>query len=149
MTWINDDATPSDTLSCSHCRQEATIARSPAILIVVDDDAAVLKALKIGFETEGFDVRAFSDAESVLAEPDYPETGCLIVDQRLPGLSGLELIARLRKVGLRLPAVLITTPTPAVLRLAAAANVPVVGKPLLNNALIETVGRLLDAQRIP
>jgi FixJ family two-component response regulator len=129
----------------SPCWQEATITHSPAILIVVDDDAAVLKALKIGFETEGFDVRAFSDAESLLAESDFPESGCLVVDQRLPGLSGLELIGRLRKRGLDLPAVLITTPTPTVLRLAAAIEVPVVGKPLLSNALVETVWTMLGA----
>ena len=135
-------------LPSSCCWQEATITQSPAILIVVDDDAAVLKALKIGFETEGFDVRAFSDAESVLAEPDFPESGCLVVDQRLPGLSGLELIARLRKRDLQLPAVLITTPAPTVMKLAAVANVPVVGKPLLTNALIDTVRRLLGPQHV-
>ena len=123
--------------------QEATITKSPAILIVVDDDAAVLRALKIGFETEGFIVEAYADAESVLAKADLPQKGCLVVDQRLPRLTGLELISRLRQGGSRLPAVLITTPTPTVLKLAAAADVPVVGKPLLPNVLVDKVRRLL------
>ncbi len=123
--------------------QEATITKSPGILIVVEDDPAVLKALKIGFETEGFDVEAYADAESVLAQAELPLVGCLIVDQRLPRLSGLELISRLRQGGSRLPAVLMTTPTPTVMRLAAAAGVPVVGKPLLSNVLVDQVWRLL------
>lgn len=123
--------------------QEATITKNPAILIVVDDDAAVLKALKIGFETEGFDVAAYADAESVLAEAELPQVGCLVVDQRLPRLTGLELISRLRQGGSRLPAVLITTPTPTVVKLAAAAGVPIVGKPLLPNALVDQVRGLL------
>jgi two-component system C4-dicarboxylate transport response regulator DctD len=125
-------------------RQEAAITEPPTIVVVVDDDADVLKALKIGFETEGFDVRAFSNAESLLAEPDFPQSGCLVVDQRLPGLNGLQLIGRLRDLGSPLPSVLITTPTPAVLKLAAAANVPVVAKPLLTNALVDTVQRLVN-----
>jgi FixJ family two-component response regulator len=123
--------------------QEVAITKSPAILIVVEDDPAVLKALKIGFETDGFDVEAYADAESVLAEAELPQVGCLVVDQRLPRLSGLELISRLRQGGSHLPAVLITTPTPTVMRLAAAAGVPVVGKPLLSNVLVDQVRRLL------
>lgn len=123
---------------------ETAITKAPAILIVVDDDAAVLKALKIGFETEGYDVEAYADAEAVLAEAELPQVGCLVVDQRLPRLTGLELIARLRRGGSRLPAVLITTPTPTVMKLAAAAGVPVVGKPLLPGVLADTVRQLLD-----
>ncbi len=116
---------------------------SPAILTVVDDDESVLGALTFLFEMEGFDVRAYRDGEILLAEPGFPESGCLIIDYKLPGVNGLDLIGRLRRRGAGLPAVLITTPTPTVLALAAAANVPVVAKPNLDRVLLETVRGLL------
>lgn len=119
---------------------------SPAILTVVDDDASVLGALKFLFEIEGFDVRAYPDGENLLAEPDFPESGCIIIDYRLPGVNGLDLLGRLRRRGVSLPAVLITTSTPAVLALAAAANVPVVAKPDLDRVLMDTVRGLLASQ---
>ena len=119
---------------------------APAILTVVDDDASVLGALKFLFEMEGFDVRAYQDGESLLAEPNLPESGCMIIDYKLPGANGLELLKQMRGHGVTLPAVLITTPTPRVLVLAAAANVPVVAKPDLDRVLMDTVRGLLASQ---
>jgi FixJ family two-component response regulator len=117
--------------------------QTPGILILVDDDSAVLNALKFAFEVEGFDVRTFADAESLLAAPAVPELGCLVLDYKLPGLNGLQLLRRLRRRGVTLPAVLITTPEPIVLAQAAAANVPIVEKPLLTGALLDVVSELL------
>jgi FixJ family two-component response regulator len=118
----------------------------PGILIVVDDDAAVLSALKFAFEVEGFDVRAYADGESLLSEAHIPELGCLVLDYKLPGLNGLQLLTRLRNRKVTLPAVLITTPEPTVVKKAAAAGVPIVEKPLLTSALLDTVRRLLNRQ---
>ena len=91
----------------------------PATLILVDDDEHVLAALKFAFEVEGFEVRAYPCAESLLAEPRLPQSGCLILDYNLPGLDGLELL-RLR--GVTMPAVVITTPGPSILARAAACG---------------------------
>lgn len=117
---------------------------SPTILILVDDDIHVLAALKFSFEVEGFEVHAFPDAESLLAESDIHQPGCLVLDYKLPGVNGLELLKILRSRGVEIPAVLITTPTPDVLARAANAGVPVVDKPLLTNALLETIRGLLE-----
>jgi FixJ family two-component response regulator len=114
-----------------------------AILILVDDDTAVLSALKFAFEVEGFEVRAYRDAESLLGEPDFPGCGCMVLDYKLPGLNGLELLARIRARGVELPAVLITTPTATVRAQAAAAHVALVEKPLLTSTLLDTVRTLL------
>ncbi|MGH7024395.1 MAG: response regulator [Caulobacteraceae bacterium] len=124
----------------------ATREQSPAILIVVDDDQAVLEALKFAFEVDGYSVQPYSDGESLLKEETFPDMACLVVDYKLPRLNGLQIIDRLRRRGVTLPAVLITTPTPGVLASAKAAGVPVVGKPLLTTALIDTVRRLLAAE---
>ncbi len=117
----------------------------PAILILVDDDAAVLSALKFVFEVEGFEVRAYPDGESLLREPDFPGSGCMVLDYKLPGLNGLDLLARVRELGVMLPAVLITTPTPAVRARAATVGVALVEKPLLTSTLLDTVRRLLNS----
>lgn len=118
--------------------------QTPGILILVDDDVAVLSALKFLFEVEGFDVRAYANAESLLSERNIPDAGCLVLDYRLPGLNGLELLGKLRGRGVTLPAVLITTPTPLVREKAAAAGVPMVEKPLLTGALLDTIKALLN-----
>jgi two-component system, LuxR family, response regulator FixJ len=117
---------------------------SPTILILVDDDIHVLAALKFSFEVEGFEVHAYPDGESLLAESDFHQPGCLVLDYKLPGINGLELLKILRSRGLAVPAVLITTPNPDVLARAASAGVPVVDKPLLTNALLEMVRGLLE-----
>lgn len=111
----------------------------PAV-ILVDDDPAVTHAVQFSFDLEGLDVRSFSDAESLLAMQDLPKEGCLVLDYRLPGADGLELLERLRAKGVRMPAVLITTnPRPHLRTRAAAAGVPIIEKPLLTDALLTAV----------
>jgi FixJ family two-component response regulator len=117
-----------------------------ATVLVVEDDAALAESLKFALELEGFDARTFGDAESVLAAPSLPERGCLIVDLKLPGLDGLELIRRLRERGVALPAVLMTSnPLPGFRARAAAALTPIVEKPLLCDDLVDTVRELIAA----
>jgi FixJ family two-component response regulator len=114
------------------------------VVIVVDDDLALLGALKFAFELEGYAVKTYADAESVLAAGELPQTGCLIVDQVLDGVSGLGLLEALRGRGVDLPAVLITThPTEALRTQAKAANVPIIEKPLLQDDLTDKVAQLL------
>jgi len=65
---------------------------------------------------------------------------CFIIDQKLPGMSGLELVAALRRQHVDVPAILITTHPTIILReRAARAGIPIVEKPLLGNALLERV----------
>jgi FixJ family two-component response regulator len=76
----------------------------------------------------------------------FPKRGCMVIDMKLPGISGLELLHRLRARKVTLPAVLITTHPPSSLRIhAAAADVPIVEKPLLRDELIDTVRNLVAA----
>lgn len=65
---------------------------------------------------------------------------CLIIDQRMPGMSGMELISELRKREVSAPAILIISQVNKVLSARAAeARVPIVEKPFLNNALVEKI----------
>lgn len=109
-------------------------------VVVVDNDAAVLGALKFALELEGYSVAPFRSAAEVLAEKHLPASGCLVVDFDLTGMNGLDLVAALRNRSVRLPAILITgSASREVRRRAAAANMPVVEKPLFGNTLLNAI----------
>jgi len=115
----------------------------PSQVIVVDDDPAVCNALEFALQLDGYDVKTFASAELLLAEPDPSPSSCLVLDLRLPGADGLELLAQLRARGVHAPAVLMTMSTSTVRRRAAAANVAIVEKPLMGSALAESIRGLI------
>ena len=81
------------------------------------------------------------------ASARLPSQGCLVVDYDLPGMNGLQLLRSLRARRVDLPAILITTQPKRAVRLeAAAAGVPIVEKPLLSDALLESVQHALEAR---
>jgi two-component system, LuxR family, response regulator FixJ len=115
------------------------MGRSP-VVVVVDDDPAVCGSLKFSLELEGFVVRAYGNAAEFLNADESQACDCLVVDQRMPGMSGMELIAKLRALEVRTPAILlISQPNPAVAARAAKAAVPIVEKPLFGNALLDRI----------
>ncbi len=121
--------------------------RSP-LVVIIDDDPAVLNSLKFSFEIEGFAVQTCSSPEELLSSDDVLNSGCLVIDFNLRGTDGLDLLRRLRKRQIATPAILITThPTAALRERAAIAGVPIVEKPLFGNTLIDSVRRALDRGR--
>jgi two-component system, LuxR family, response regulator FixJ len=118
------------------------------VLAVVDDDPAVRHALSFAFETAGISVATFADAESALAAPWRQNWRCLILDQKLPRMTGLDLLARLRAAGVVAPGILITThPSRETRTRALAAGVEIIEKPLLDDQLARKVRELMD--RVP
>jgi two-component system response regulator FixJ len=118
--------------------------RAPSIaspvIIVIDDDAAVRNSLKFSLEIEGFSVRTYSSPNEVLSGGALPASSCLIVDQNMPGMSGLSLLAALRKRGVHTPAILVSAHVTSSLKdEAARAGLPVVEKPFLGNMLIDGI----------
>jgi two-component system, LuxR family, response regulator FixJ len=126
-----------------------TCADTPSpTVILVEDDPAVLGALAFAFETDGYAVRSYANAEALLAAPPDRGRHCLVIDEKLPGLSGLDLLARLRIFGVATPAILITSnPTYLTRRRAAAAGVEIVEKPLLGDRLSKMVRAALTGER--
>jgi FixJ family two-component response regulator len=120
------------------------IAKPPPV-VIVDDDAALLAALRFAFETEGLVVAAYPSAEAMLDE-HVGASACLVLDYRLPGMSGLDLYDRLRARGSATPAVLITSnPVASTRARARAFGIPIVEKPLLGDALRRIVAQFASA----
>lgn len=114
--------------------------KTSRLVVVVEDDHDLRRALKFALEVEGYAVHCHEDAEAYLRSEDRAAPGCLIVDQMLPGMSGLDMLARLAADGRAPAAILITTnPGAALRRRADAAGVPIVEKPLLGNALGDAI----------
>lgn len=124
-------------------------ARTPdarTTIFVVDDDAAVCRALGFALDLEGYAVETLGSGEALLLRQLPVENAFLVLDERLPGISGLNTLSQLRARGVRLPAVLVTShPKPSLRHAAAAASVPILEKPLLSDTLIEAVRSGLGA----
>ena len=110
------------------------------LIVVIDDDPAVCNSLKFSLELEGFAVRVYRSGSEFLASDSLTACKCFVIDQRMPGMSGMEVISELRGRNVTAPAILILSqPNRALSARAAKAHVPIIEKPLLNNALVETI----------
>jgi two-component system response regulator FixJ len=77
-------------------------------ICVVDDDEGVADSLKLLLETFGYDVRSYNAGADLLADDSRRAAGCLIIDQHMPRMDGLDLVDRLQKEGVRVPTILIS-----------------------------------------
>src|SRR3569833_1480245 len=78
------------------------------LVYIVDDDEAVRDSLDLLLSSAGFETLSFGSAEAFLGHPREEARICELSDIRMPGMSGIELLARLRREGGRCPVVLIT-----------------------------------------
>ena len=116
----------------------------PLNLVVVDDDEEVRTALRRLLRSMGHEVHVFASAEEYEARPGAAD--CLIVDLRLPGLNGFELLERLRLRGSSTPIVFITGdggPSPN--DTTARAGTPCLAKPFDEHDLMAAITRALSA----
>jgi FixJ family two-component response regulator len=121
-------------------------ARRTNVVAVVDDDDLVRDALRRLLKASGLGAVAFVSAEEFLNSGQLREVACLIVDVRMPGMSGLELQARLKAERCRIPIIFITAHGDAKMRVQAmrAGAVEFLTKPFDNAVLLEIVRAALD-----
>lgn len=88
--------------------QDKVARHTSPTVFVVDDDAAVRKAVRLMLLTAGHEVETFSSAKEFLAVHDSARPGCLVCDVRMPGMDGLELLRQLIDLKTTLPVVMLT-----------------------------------------
>ena len=96
-----------------------TIDQDTRFISIVDDDKSVQSALQDLIEADGLSARSFGSAEEFLQSGLQHKTACLIVDIRMPGMSGLELQAKLRTDRFDIPIIFITAHGDARVRMQA------------------------------
>ncbi|MCP4995536.1 MAG: response regulator transcription factor [Gammaproteobacteria bacterium] len=115
-------------------------------VFVVDDDQEVRDALQLLMESVGLQVETCDSAQGYLDSFDPQRAGCLILDIRMPGMSGLELQARLVAEQLHPPIIIITGhgDVPMAVRAVQAGAEDFIEKPFNDQALLDSVHRALE-----
>ena len=128
-------------------QQHTDVAAHP--IAVVDDDASVRDSLSVLLETLGFEVFTHGSGGQLLADARHRRAGCLIIDQHMPGMDGIELLLALRREGIGVPVILITGRLdPAISARAAAVGVTaILEKPFPTRRLIELVQSSLEDRK--
>jgi FixJ family two-component response regulator len=121
------------------------MTESDPIVFVIDDDNSVRKALQRLVHSVGMKVETFTSAKEFLSRPPYAGPGCLVLDIRMPGLSGLDLQAELAKTGMTLPVVFITGhgTIPLSVRAMKAGAIDFLEKPFEDQALLDLIQHTL------
>ena len=116
------------------------------MVAVIDDDEAFRAALQRLLKAAGFPVRSFASAEDFLKSGQQHETGCLVTDIRMPGMSGLDLQAKLSAEHCPIPTIFITAHGDERMRLQAMRGgaVKFLGKPFDSAMLLESVRAAID-----
>jgi two-component system CheB/CheR fusion protein len=128
---------------------EAAGKRGPPVIFVVDDDGEVRAAIRDVLEDDGKIVEAFAACEEFLAAWRAGREGCLVIDAYLPGMSGLELLQRMKDAGHHLPAIMITGNSDVAIAVEAmkAGASDFIEKPISRGELLVCVERALEQSR--
>lgn len=121
------------------------------LVAVVDDEESVRRALRRLFLAAGIDVDTFASGQEFLASLAARRPDCAVLDLRLPGLTGLDVLERLAEAGIRLPVVLVTGhDQPGVAERALATGAAAyLRKPLDDESLLNAVASAARAATDP
>ena len=119
------------------------------MVFVIDDDPLVRDAIRNLIRSAGLGVRAFPSAQEFLAEPATDVPACLVLDVQLPGLSGLDLQARMAELDRDIPIVFITGrgDIPTSVRAMKAGALEFLEKPFQEEALLNAILGALEQDR--
>ena len=115
-------------------------------VFVVDDDEQICRDLRTLLEQEGHEVETFLTGEDYLHATLPDREGCILIDANLPGMSGLDLLRRLRADGRRLPAIMITGSSDVAMAVDAmrAGATDFIEKPVGSTELLASLGAALE-----
>jgi FixJ family two-component response regulator len=119
-------------------------------VFVVDDDPSVRTAVKRLLASVGLPCETFSNAAEFLSRSERGVSGCLVLDVRMPGASGLDLQKMLNQAGADLPVIFVTAhaDVPLTVRAMKAGALEVLTKPFDDQALLDAVYQALEQERV-
>lgn len=122
--------------------------RDSSTVCIVDDDRAVLAALTSLLTAEGYAVRAHESARTFLDVIQQDECGCLVTDVRMPGMSGLDLLAEMKERRVSMPVIVITAHGNVPLAIAAMKRgaMDFLEKPFDGDALLDSIRAVLTPE---
>jgi FixJ family two-component response regulator len=122
------------------------VDRTPKLIAIIDDDEAMQDSLRDLMEAAGLVARCFASAEEFLESDLRVQTACLIVDIRMPKMSGLQLQARLKEEESNIPIIFITAHGDARMRIRAMREgaVEFLAKPFDHHLLLRRVRAALE-----
>jgi len=128
---------------------QPTMPDAQGIVFVVDDDASVREALQRLVRSAGLSVEAFASAEEFLNRPRADAPSCLLLDVRLPNLSGLDVQRRMAEASNEIPIVFITGhgDIPTTVRAMKAGAVEFLTKPLVEGDVLESIRQAIASDR--
>lgn len=120
--------------------------KTDATVFVVDDDQAVRESLSRLMESVGQEVATYAGAQEFLDSYDPSRPGCVVLDIRMPGMSGLDLQEKLARDGMRIPVIIISGhgDVEKAVRAMKAGAVDFLRKPYKAKVLLERIGQALE-----
>lgn len=127
----------------------AATAEGHAVVHVIDDDVSLRDALGLMLPSVGLDVRTYTSVQEFLDAGGHDGPGCIVLDVRLPGISGLDFQSRRDKLGVHLPIVLMTghSDVPMSVRAMKAGAVDFLPKPFRDQDMIDAVTAAIERDR--
>jgi two-component system response regulator FixJ len=118
-------------------------------VFVVDDDADLRESLGWLFESAGLRFKSYSTAQEFLTDYKPEEPGCLLLDVRMPGLSGLDLQEELRRRGVPPPIIIMTghARVPMAVRALKGGAIDFIQKPFSDQSMLERIRHAIDLDR--
>ncbi len=125
------------------------MAEAKFIVFVVDDDPSVRKSTQLMLESVGYRVKTFISAQEFLTADTVTDLGCLVLDVRMPGISGLDLQEKLLSSKTPLPVIFITGhgTVPMSVRAMKAGAIDFLQKPFDEQDLLDAIHRAIARQR--
>jgi FixJ family two-component response regulator len=130
-------------------RTEDTLAIDQATVHVIDDDISLREALGLLLPSVGLDVRTYASVQEFLDAGAQNRPGCIVLDVRLPGISGLDFQSRRQGFGVHLPIVLMTGhgDVPMSVRAMKAGAVDFLPKPFRDQDMIDAITAAIERDR--
>lgn len=123
---------------------------APPLVFVIDDDPGVRAAMQRLLRSVGLTAETFAAAQDFLKRPRHDGPSCLVLDVRLPGLSGLELQGKLLESSISIPIIFVTAhgDIPMTVKAMKSGAVEFLTKPVRDQDLLDSIHRALEQDRV-